>query len=96
MVQQIKAKARNVKSACGEKETPFYQIPKLHDLSRRIAELNEELEELNTEKEMLLRSLDCADDTGISSVKKDIAAMESALKNWKRRRQSILQNWMPH
>ena len=30
--------------------------------------------------EMLLRSLDCADDTGISSVKKDIAAMESALK----------------
>ena len=46
----------------------------------RIAELTEELEELNTEKEMLLRSLDCADDTGISSVKKDIAAMESALK----------------
>ena len=29
---------------------------------------------------MRLRSLDCADDTGISSVKKDIAAMESALK----------------
>ena len=39
-------------------------------------ELTEELEELKTEKEMLLRSLDCADDTGISSVKKDIAAME--------------------
>ena len=38
------------------------------------------MEELKTEKEMLLRSLDCADDTGISSVKKDIAAMESALK----------------
>lgn len=38
------------------------------------------MEELKTEKEMLLRSLDCADDTGISSVKKDITAMESALK----------------
>lgn len=38
------------------------------------------MEELKTEKEMLLRSLDCADDTGISSVKKNIAAMESALK----------------
>lgn len=38
------------------------------------------MEELKTEKEMRLRSLDCADDTGISSVKKDIAAMESALK----------------
>lgn len=78
------------------KRNAVYQIPKLHDLSHRIAELTEELEELNTEKEMLLRSLDCADDTGISSVKKDIAAMESALKNWKRRRQSILLNWMPH
>ena len=44
------------------------------------AELTEELEELKTEKEMLLRSLDCADDIGISSVKKDIAAMESAPK----------------
>ena len=42
--------------------------------------LRQELEELKTEKEMLLRSLDCADDTGISSIKKDIAAMESALK----------------
>ena len=81
LVQQIQAKSKECKNLLAEKkETPFYQIPKLHDLSRRIAELTEELEELNTEKEMLLRSLDCADDTGISSVKKDIAAMESALK----------------
>ena len=81
LVQQIKAKSKECKNLLAEKkETPFYQIPKLHDLSRRIAELTEELEELNTEKEMLLRSLDCADDTCISSVKKDIAAMESALK----------------
>ena len=54
------------------------------------------MEELNTEKEMLLRSLDCADDTGISSVKKDIAAMESALKKLEAQEQSILLNWMPH
>ena len=81
LVQQTKAKSKECKNLLAEKkETPFYQIPKLHDLSRRIAELTEELEELNTEKEMLLRFLDCADDTGISSVKKDIAAMESALK----------------
>ena len=64
LVQQIKAKSKECKNLLAEKkETPFYQIPKLHDLSRRIAELTEELEELNTEKEMLLRSLDCADDT---------------------------------
>ena len=44
------------------------------------AELTEELEELKTEKEMLLRSLDCADDAGISDVKKEIATLEGALK----------------
>ena len=81
LVQQIKEKTKGRKNLLAEKkEMPFYQIPKLRDLARRIAELTEELEELQTEKEMLLRSLDCADDTGISSVKKDIAAMESALK----------------
>ena len=81
LVRQIKEKAKGRKNLLAEKKgTPFYQIPKLRDLARRIAELTEELEELKTEKEMLLRSLDCADDTGISSIKKDIAAMESALK----------------
>ena len=81
LVQQLKEKTKGRKNLLAEKkETPFYQIPKLRYLARRIAELTEELEELQTEKEMLLRSLDCADDTGISSVKKDIAAMESALK----------------
>src|SRR5699024_7946084 len=81
LVRQIKEKTKERKNLLAEKkETPFYQIPKLRDLIRRIAELTEEFEELKTEKEMLLRSLDCADDTGISSVKKDIAAMESALK----------------
>lgn len=81
LVQQIKEKSKERKALLEEKkETPFYQIPKLHNLTRRITELTEEIEELKTEKEMLLRSLDCADDTGISSVKKDIAAMESALK----------------
>ena len=38
------------------------------------------MEELKTEKEMLLRSLDCADDTGISAVKKEIATLEGALQ----------------
>ena len=52
----------------------------MHDLTRRIAELTEEIEELKTEKEMLLRSLDCTDDAGISDVKKEIATLESALQ----------------
>ena len=81
LVQQIKAKSKERKNLLAEKkETPFYQITKLHDLTRRIAELTEELEELKTEKEMLLRSLDCADDAGISDIKKEISTLESGLK----------------
>lgn len=81
LVQQIKEKSKERKNLLVEKkETPLYQIPKLYDLTRRIAELTEELEELKSEKEVLLNTLDCADDTGISSVKKDIVAMEGALK----------------
>ncbi len=80
-VQQIKDKSKERKALVAEKkETPFYQIPKLHDLTRRITELTEEIEELKTEKEMLLRSLDCSDDAGISDVKKEIATMEGALQ----------------
>ena len=51
-----------------------------HHLTRRITELTEELEELKTEKEMVLRSLDCTDDAGISAVKKEIATLEGALQ----------------
>ena len=81
LVQQIKEKSKERKALLAEKkETPFYQISKLHDLTRRITELTEELEELKTEKEMILRSLDCADDAGISDVKKEIATLEGALQ----------------
>ncbi len=81
LVQQIKDKTKERKDLLAEKkETPFYQLPKLHDLSRRIAELTEELEELKSEKYALLNALDCVDDIGISEVKKQIGTMETALK----------------
>lgn len=52
----------------------------MHDLTCRIANLTEELEELKTEKEMLLRFLDCTDDADISAVKKEMATMEEVLQ----------------
>ena len=80
-VQQIKEKSKERRNLLAEKkETPFYQITKLHDLTRRIAELTEEIEELKIEKEMLLRSLNCADGAGISAAKKEIATLEGALQ----------------
>ena len=42
--------------------------------------MSEDIEELRSEKGMLLHSLDCADDAAMGDVKKDIAAMEAALK----------------
>lgn len=81
LVQEIRGKTKERKSLLSEKkETPFYLIPKQHELSRRIAELTEELEELKSEKDMLLHSLECADDAGMTAVKKDISAMEATLK----------------
>ena len=81
LVQEIRSKSKERKSLLAEKkEMPFYLIPKQHELSRRIAELTEELEELKSEKDMLLHSLECTDDAGIAAVKKDIPTMEAALK----------------
>ena len=81
LVQQIKEKSKERRNLLAEKkETPFYQITKLHDLTRRMAELTEEIDELKIEKEMLLRSLNCADGAGISAAKKEIATLEGALQ----------------
>ena len=81
LVQEIRGKSKERKSLLAEKkEIPFYLIPKQHELSRRIAELTEDLEELKSEKDMLLHSLECSDDAGIAAVKKDISTMEAALK----------------
>ena len=81
LVQEIWSKSKERKSLLAEKkETPFYLIPKQHELSRRIAELTEELEELKSEKDLLLHSLECSDDAGIAAAKKDISTLEAALK----------------
>ena len=73
-----KSKERNVLLA-EKKETPVLNIIKHRDLSRRITELTEELEELRSEKKQLLAMLDYAEDTGLATVKKDVSAMEANL-----------------
>ena len=81
LVKQIKDKTKQRNLLLDErKATPVWNLAKRQDLAKQIATLAEDIEELRTEKAMLLRSLDCADDAGMSDVKKDIAAMEAALK----------------
>ena len=77
---RIKEKNKERSTMLSEKKaTPVINILKHRELSRRIAELTEELEELCSEKKQLLAYLDYAEDTGLSTVKKDVSAMEANL-----------------
>lgn len=70
-----------------QKNTPKIQILRHRDLSRRIAELTEELEELRSEKTQLLQRVAYADDAGPSAFDQDIFAMEAQLDRLKQREQ---------
>ena len=77
---EIKKKSKERNALLSEKKaTPVLNIPKQRDLTRRIAELTEELEELRSEKKQILAMMNYAEDTGLSTVKKDISAMEANL-----------------
>ena len=81
LVQEIKGRARERRALLAEKkETPTLNVIRHRDLSRRIAELAEDLEELKSEKDVVLHTLDCGDDAAVSSMKRNVSAMENSLK----------------
>lgn len=81
LVEQIKEKSRERKFLLAEqKELPFWNVPRKKELTARIAELTELLEELKSEKAIVLQHLQCADDSNLSDVKKEIAKSEAGLK----------------
>ena len=81
LAKQIKDKTKQRNLLLDErKATPVWNLAKRQDLAKQIATLSEDIEELRSEKAMLLHSLDCTDDVAMGNVKKDIAAMETALK----------------
>lgn len=81
IARQIKETAKERKELLAEKKaTPLLSVLKHRDLSRRIAELTEKLEELRSEKAMLLSSLEYAEDTGTETIRKDISTMEAGLQ----------------
>ena len=88
IVERIKEKNKERKTLLAEKKsTPIIQIPKHRELSRRIAELTEELEELRSEKALLLQSLQYAEDTGVDVIRKDLTTMEAGLKRLEQQEQ---------
>ena len=81
LVQQIKAKSKERKTLVAEKkELPVYHVKRHKALAVRIAELTEDLEELRSEKSLLLQKFEYAEDAGTESFRKDIATMEAGLK----------------
>lgn len=85
---QIKEKSKRRKSLLAEKKmTPTINIVKHRELSSRIAELTEDLEELRADKTRLLASMEYEPDTKLSSVRKDVAAIEENLKKLEQQEQ---------
>ena len=81
LVQQIKEKSKERKALIAEKkELPEYRVKRHKALAARIAELTEDLEELRSEKALLLQKFEYAEDAGAETFRKDIATMEAGLK----------------
>ena len=59
---------------------PVYRVKRHKTLAVRIAELTEDLEELCSEKALLLQKFEYAEDAGAEAFREDIAIMESGLK----------------
>lgn len=81
LVQQIKEKSKERKTLVAEKkELPIYHVKRHKALAVRIAGLTEDLEELRSEKMLLLQKFEYAEDAGAEEFRKDIATMEAGLK----------------
>ena len=81
LVQQIKEKSKERKALVAEKkELPVYHVMRHKALAVRITELTEDLEELRSEKSLLLQKFEYAEDAGAETFRKDIATMEAGLK----------------
>ncbi len=59
---------------------PVYRVKRHKALAVRITELTEDLEELRSEKALLLQKFEYAEDAGTEAFRKDIATMEAGLK----------------
>lgn len=81
LVGQIKTLSRKRKGLLDEKKaTSALNVLKQRELAKRIAQLSEDIEELHSEKAMILSRFDKTDDEGMKEVKKWVASMESSLQ----------------
>ena len=80
IVGEIKKKSTERKALTKEKQSiPVIMILKHREFAKRISELTEELEELQTEKKIILNNLYCTEAYTIDNVKSYVAALEKKL-----------------
>ena len=80
IVDEIKKKSTERKALIKEKQSiPVIMILKYREFAKRISELTEELEELQTEKKIILNNLYCTETYTIENVKSYVAALEKKL-----------------
>ena len=81
IVKQLKAKIKERRVLLEEKKTiPALQVFRHRELAQKIAGLTEDIEELKSEKALLLNQFNCADDHGMGEIKQHIASMESSFE----------------
>ena len=86
LVSQIKSLSRDRKNLLEEKKgTSVLNILKHRELAKGIAQLSEDIEELRSEKAMILSRFEKTEDEGMKEVKNWVASMESSLQRLEQR-----------
>ena len=81
IVNQLKAKIKERRVLLEERKTmPALQVFQHRKLAQKIAGLTEDIEELKSEKALLLNQFNCTDDHGMGEIKQYIASIESSLE----------------
>ncbi len=86
IVNLLKGKIRQRRILLDEKKAvPAIQVFRHRELTQKIAGLTEDIEELKSEKALLLNQLNCTDDHGMGEIKQHVASMESSLETLNRK-----------
>lgn len=86
LVSQIKSLSRNRKKLLEEKKaTSVLNILKHRELAKGIAQLSEDIEELRSEKAMILSRFEKTENEGMKEVKNWVTSMESSLQRLEQR-----------
>ena len=81
LLRELKAEIKKPAALVAEKkELPIYHVKRHKVMAVRIAEQTEDLEELRSEKALLLQKFEYAEDAGAEAFRKDIATMETGLQ----------------